>query len=243
MKITDSKAVNTVRSATAPAAGKVRGGQAQDSRTAADTTSIMGIPQAEFTPKVREAIMSLMQEVDRFRQELDRAKNRIDHLEKLAEHDALTPVLNRRGFVREMTRIKSFVDRYNTPAALLFFDLNNFKPVNDMHGHAAGDAVLQRVAQVLVDNTRDSDVTGRLGGDEFGVILVNTSAEVAAVKAAKLAEAIAGLRFGAGEKQYGVSASYGLYNFEPGDDPAQALAKADAAMYASKRQRTPGNQK
>jgi len=238
MKITDSKPVAGVRAASAAAApARVRPGQAAATNGPGDSASIMGIPEAEFTPKVRDAIMSLMQEVDRFRQELERAKNRIDHLEKLAENDALTPVLNRRGFIREMTRVKSFVDRYNTPAALVFFDLNNFKPVNDQFGHAAGDQVLQRVAGVLVENTRDSDIVGRLGGDEFGVILVNNRADVAAVKAQKLADSIAGLRFAANGKTYGVTASYGTYIFEPGDDPVQALAKADEAMYASKRQR------
>ena len=238
MKITDSKPVAGARAAGAAAApARVRPGQAAATNGPGDSASIMGIPEAEFTPKVRDAIMSLMQEVDRFRQELERATKRIDHLERLAENDALTPVLNRRGFIREMTRVKSFVDRYETPAALVFFDLNNFKPVNDQFGHAAGDQVLQRVAGVLVENTRDSDIVGRLGGDEFGVILVNNRADVAAVKAQKLADSIAGLRFTTNGKTYGVTASYGAYIFEPGDDPVQALAKADEAMYASKRQR------
>ncbi|MGK2873736.1 MAG: GGDEF domain-containing protein [Alphaproteobacteria bacterium] len=237
MKIADSKAVAGIRGATPAGAVKARSGSVQAAGVGApsDSASIMGIPEAEFTPKVRDAIMNLMQEVDRFRRELERAKSRIEHLEKLAENDALTPILNRRGFIREMTRVKSYVDRYDTPAALVFFDLNNFKPVNDAFGHAAGDQVLQRVAEVLLKNTRDSDIVGRLGGDEFGVILANNHADVAAVKAQKLAEAIAGQRFMTNGKEYGVSASYGIYIFAPGDDPAHALAKADEAMYASKR--------
>lgn len=236
MKISDSKPVAGVRSASVAATARVRPGQTAATHGPGDSATVMGIPEAEFTPKVRDAIMSLMQEVDRFRQELERATKRIDHLEKLAENDALTPVLNRRGFIREMTRVKSFVDRYSTPAALVFFDLNNFKPVNDRFGHAAGDQVLQRVAELLVENTRDSDVVGRLGGDEFGVILVNSSAEVAAVKAQKLADSIAAQKFESDGESYTISASYGTHIFEPGDDPAQALAKADEAMYASKRQ-------
>lgn len=233
MKVSESKAVGPVRTS-APVAGTARS-ESAGVRTPVDTTSIMGIPEAEFTPKVREAIMSLMQEVDRFRHEIDSAKRRIEHLEKLAENDALTSVLNRRGFVREMTRIKSYADRYNAPATLVFFDLNSFKPVNDEFGHNAGDAVLQKVASVLVENTRDSDVVGRLGGDEFGVILVNNREDAAIVKAQKLAEAIAALRFTTNDKTYAVTASYGTHTFEPGDDPAAAIAKADRAMYASKR--------
>lgn len=235
MKIQDSRplpAAQAIKRGTQTPAGEtVTGGRAGDS------ASIMGIPESEFTPRVRDAIMTLMQEVDRFRQELERAKQRIEHLEKLAENDALTPVLNRRGFVREMTRVKSFVDRYNSPAALVFFDLDNFKPVNDRYGHAAGDEVLQRIARVLVENTRDSDVVGRLGGDEFGVILVNNGAEAARAKADKLGATIAAQRFHSGADEYGVTASFGIHVFEPGDDPATALARADEAMYASKRRK------
>lgn len=234
MKITSSKPVSTVQGAAAPGRAAPAKGALRASGPA-DSASIMGIPEAEFTPKVREAIMGLMQEVDRFRQELERATRRIDQLEKLAENDTLTPLLNRRGFVREMTRIKGFVDRYETPAALAFFDLNHFKPVNDKFGHAAGDQVLQRVAEVLLENTRTSDVVGRLGGDEFGVILVNNRADAAAVKAQKLADAIAALRFQSEGQEYGVTASHGVYVFGPGDDPAHALARADKAMYESKR--------
>ena len=96
---------------------------------------------------------------------------------------------------------------------------------------------LQRVAQVLLENTRTSDVVGRLGGDEFGVILVNNRADAAAIKAQKLIDAIAALRFNTDGVEYEISASCGTYSLEPGDDPAQALAKADEAMYESKRKR------
>lgn len=236
MKISDSRPVGA---ASAPATAGVRRAHAgrAPAPAPADATSIMGIPEAEFTPKVRDAIMNLMHEVDRFRQELEGAKRRIEHLEKLAEHDTLVPILNRRGFVREMTKVKNYADRYNVPATLIFFDLNDFKPVNDSHGHAAGDAVLQKIAQVLVKNTRDSDVVGRLGGDEFGVILVNTPSDVATRKAKSLSDAVAELRFTTDGKEYSVSASYGAYSLVPGEDLTEALAKADAAMYASKRER------
>ncbi len=235
MKITDSKPIGGVRGVATAATAKVRAGQTAALNGPGDSASIMGIPEAEFTPKVRDAIMNLMQEVDRFRQELERAKNRIDHLEKLAENDALTPVLNRRGFIREMTRVKSFVDRYNTPAALVFFDLNNFKPVNDMFGHAAGDEVLQRVAAVLVDNTRDSDVVGRLGGDEFGVILAQADDRQAREKAAQLARAVAARPLEWEGKQIKIEVAYGVYNFKPGENATEALAAADREMYAHKK--------
>ncbi len=79
-----------------------------------DTTSVLGIPDTEFTPKVRTAIMMLLQEVDSLRHDLEQSKKRIQHLEKLADQDTLTLVANRRAFVRELSRMLSFAQRYGS---------------------------------------------------------------------------------------------------------------------------------
>src|SRR5579875_145629 len=112
---------------------------------------------------------------------------RLAEAERLADHDALIPVLNRRAFSRELARTIAYCERYGAAASLVFFDLDGFKAVNDAHGHAAGDAALRAVAEVLTANVRDSDLVGRLGGDEFGVILAQANREVATIKAAALA--------------------------------------------------------
>src|SRR6185503_8659165 len=127
--------------------------------------SVLGIPEGEFTPRVRDAIMTLMGEVDSLRRELSQTRVRLEEVEKTADQDHLLPLLNRRAFVRELTRYIAFAGRYGTPASLIYFDLDGFKTVNDTHGHAGGDAVLKNFAQVLSDNVRDSDCVGRLGGD------------------------------------------------------------------------------
>ena len=145
--------------------------------------SVLGIPESEFTPKVREAIMGLMTEVDSLRRELAGTKSRLDEMEKTADQDGMLPLLNRRAFVRELTRYISLTDRYNTPASLIYFDLNHLKQTNDTYGHAAGDAVLAHFAQVLTTHVRDSDCVGRLGGDEFGVLLSHADQEKALKKA------------------------------------------------------------
>ena len=147
-----------------PADGVGRGGSGVPA-------SVLGIPEAEFTPRVRDAIMSLMGEVDTLRRELTRPAHRLEEAEKTADQDQLLPLLNRRAFVRELTRYIAFTGRYNTPASLIYFDLNHMKQINDTHGHAAGDAVLEHFADVLLAHVRDSDSVGRLGGDEFGVLL------------------------------------------------------------------------
>ncbi|MEE8145917.1 MAG: diguanylate cyclase, partial [Kiloniellales bacterium] len=91
-----------------------------------------------------------MAEVQRLRDELERAKKRLNQLEALADRDALTPVLNRRAFVRELSRMMAFTVRYKTPSSVLYFDVNGMKQINDSLGHAAGDAALNHLAGVLV---------------------------------------------------------------------------------------------
>ena len=111
--------------------------------------SVLGIPETEFTPRVRDAIMGLMSEVDSLRRELAADQGRLDEVEKTADQDGMLPLLNRRAFVRELTRYIAFTGRYNTPASLIYFDLNHLKKTNDTYGHAAGDAVLAHFADVL----------------------------------------------------------------------------------------------
>src|SRR5215475_7079988 len=154
--------------------------------------TVLGIPESEFTPRVRDAIVTLMGEVDNLRRELSAMKGRLEEAEKNADQDQLLPVLGRRAFVRELTRYIAFTGRYGTPASLIYFDLNGFKSVNDTHGHAGGDAVLMNFAKVLGDNVRDSDCVGRLGGDEFGVLLSHADQEQAHKKADLLARDLNG---------------------------------------------------
>ena len=118
------------------------------------------------------------------------SRARIVDLEARIDIDPLTETLNRRGFERELKRSLAYVKRYGTSAALLYLDLDGFKPVNDRHGHAAGDAVLKAVAAALQQQVRASDVVARLGGDEFAVLLWNVSGPAAAAKAAGLEAAV-----------------------------------------------------
>ena len=198
--------------------------------------SVLGIPESEFTPRVRDAIMGLMSEVDTLRRELGDTRKRLDEVEKAADQDGLLPLLNRRAFVRELTRYIAFTGRYNTPASLIYFDLNHMKKVNDTHGHAAGDAVLAHFADVLMGHVRDSDSVGRLGGDEFGVLLSHANQEQAMKKADALASALEASPTLWNGHSIPVSFAYGAFQLKPGDNPDVAMARADQAMYAQKRQ-------
>lgn len=199
------------------------------------TASVLGIPEAEFTPRVRDAIMTLMGEVDSLRRELQKTQERLEVVERTADQDHLLPLLNRRAFVRELTRYISFAGRYGTPATLLYFDLDGFKQVNDAFGHAAGDAVLSHFADTLLSQTRDSDVVGRLGGDEFGVLLSHATVEQGRKKADILAEKLKAQPTLWQGKPIPTAFSYGAFELQGGDTADLAMARADEAMYAHKR--------
>lgn len=174
-------------------------------------------------------------EIARLRAELAAAQRRTAELERLADEDPLVPLLNRRGFLRELERALAFSRRYGARAALVFMDLDGFKAINDAHGHAAGDAALRAVADILHANLRRSDVIGRLGGDEFAVLLWSADADAAARKARALAAAIEQARPGAAAGGLRLSVSWGVTAIGGEDTADGALARADRAMYAAKR--------
>lgn len=202
---------------------------------AAAAASVMGIPDSEFTPRVRDAIMTLMGEVEALRRDLEQTKARLEAAEKDADQDHLLPLLNRRAFVRELTRSIGLASRYGTSSSLVYFDLDGFKQVNDTHGHAAGDAVLSHFAETLVAHTRDSDIVGRIGGDEFGVILSHATQLVAHRKAASLAETLAENPANWETGAIPVAFSYGTFELVAGENADSAIARADEAMYAHKK--------
>ena len=203
-------------------------------RDIADSVSVMGIPESELTPKVRAALVALMAEVEGMRKEVERTRERLAHLERLADQDPLAPLANRRAFVRELARYISVTERYETPNSVVYFDLNGLKDINDTHGHSAGDAALLRVANVLLESVRDSDVVERLGGDEFAVILAQSDLGAALDKATALAEAIGAAPFEWQGHAIALAVAYGVYTFKPGESVDDALAAADRAMYANK---------
>jgi len=126
-------------------------------------------------------------------------------------------------------------DRYNTPASLIYFDLNHLKKTNDTHGHAAGDAILKHFADVLVTHVRDTDCVGRLGGDEFGVLLSHANQDQALKKADALAKALKDSPTEWNGNSFTVSFAYGAFELKSGDNPDVAMARADQAMYEQKK--------
>ena len=240
MRIGQAEPIRSTRPAARRSAkARQRGAYVASSGSVTDVTTFLGIPEGELTPNVRTAMMKLMKDVDRLRGELDRTHSRLEQLEHLADQDSLVPAANRRAFVRELSRIMSFAKRYGAPSSVLYFDLNGMKQINDTHGHAAGDAALLHVATTLVGNVRESDIVGRLGGDEFGVILAHTDHQTADEKAASLATAIAATPLVWAGTEIPLTVAHGIHHFEPGEDISTVLANADKAMYANKQKSRP----
>jgi diguanylate cyclase (GGDEF)-like protein len=200
-----------------------------------DPAAILGIPDSELTPKTRTALDQLVREVRHLRLDLERTKKRALDLETLADQDALTSGLNRRAFIRELSRMLAFADRYQVPSSLVYFDVNQMKQINDGFGHAAGDAALRHVGAVLVENVRSFDVVGRLGGDEFAVILAQVDGDGALAKARSLAEAIEGRAVVWNGCQLDVRVAFGVHTFCGTERVDEALHAADRAMYERKR--------
>jgi diguanylate cyclase (GGDEF)-like protein len=188
----------------------------------------------------RAVVMRLAAEVDALAAELAASRARIVELEARVDIDPLTEIRNRRGFARELARSLAYVKRYGTSAVLIYIDLDDFKPVNDRHGHAAGDAVLKAVAASLVRDVRTSDIVARMGGDEFAVLLWNVRGAAAAAKALALEAAVYATPVRWNDSTLVVGASAGMTLLGALDSPAEVLARADAAMYARKAERKGG---
>jgi diguanylate cyclase (GGDEF)-like protein/PAS domain S-box-containing protein len=157
-------------------------------------------------------------------------------LQYLAEHDPLTGVFNRRRFLEELEAEIRRLRRQPQPAALMMFDLDNLKEVNDSRGHGVGDTLIRATADTLGERLRETDTIGRLGGDEFAVLLRGTSSE----EASGVAEELVGAIHARGRRTAGPgivpAVSVGVTDLRPTQKSANAaLAAADQAMYQAKR--------
>jgi diguanylate cyclase (GGDEF)-like protein/PAS domain S-box-containing protein len=161
-------------------------------------------------------------------------RQRERRLRHLAEHDDLTGLLNRRRFDQELVRQVAYHARYDgSSGALLLLDFDGFKAVNDAYGHATGDRLLRSVADAIARRVRSTDVLGRIGGDEFAVILPQASADEALVMTAELLETVRNCRVRAGSAMISVTLSVGIVLADD-DDVEQLREVADAALYAAK---------
>ncbi|MNE22568.1 putative diguanylate cyclase YegE [compost metagenome] len=176
-------------------------------------------------------------EIERLRAEVAALTARAETAEALADHDVLTPALNRRGFMSVLNRSMAYCRRHEVEAALLYLDMDGFKGVNDGLGHAAGDAALMAVADLLLANVRESDAVGRLGGDEFALLLMNAGVDEGREKARRLSAALETEGFVWEGSTVALGGSFGVRAYAGQTDPEVWLSEADAAMWLRKKAR------
>lgn len=151
--------------------------------------------------------------------------------ERMAVTDRLTGLMNRRGLERDMRHELLRLRRYQTPISVVLFDIDHFKAINDRHGHVAGDEVLRQVAATLASSVRETDLVARWGGEEFLVVLPETSYAGAQICAEKIRQQVAAL----GEQiGFSVTISGGVYQPGPGESMNDLLTHADARLYLAK---------
>ena len=178
-------------------------------------------------------VQSTREHLRRQRAELAQA---LEQIRQLATHDDLTGLLNRRAMLDRMQLEQRRRQRSGSPLLIALLDIDHFKVVNDTHGHAAGDLVLQSFADTVRRNVRDTDVLTRWGGEEFVLLLCDTPAADAVALMERLRQAVQAMQVPVpqGDGPITVTVSIGLARHTPADPLAGTLERADQALYAAK---------
>jgi len=166
--------------------------------------------------------------------DLKKTKN---DLEYLATHDPLTGLCNRRYVTDQLEREVSQAVRYGVECSLAILDLDHFKPINDTYGHAAGDAVLSKVAHLMESSTRGTDYVARIGGDEFVILLVNATREQCARRAQLIKQKLNGASTNWMGHDIAIAASIGVRYYDRDHCDKNLLEQADQEMYVEKQRR------
>ena len=162
---------------------------------------------------------------------------RIRYLESLSITDELTGLMNRRGFDAELKRALARAERQAETGVLILCDLDRFKPVNDLHGHPAGDEVLRRVARFLQSETRETDLVARLGGDEFALLFAHTTILSARRRCRRMGVALGNLTIDWQGIPLTISASFGMAPYAQGSQASSLTLLADQDLYREKSRR------
>jgi len=166
---------------------------------------------------------------------LQQAKADKEKLERLATFDSLTGLYNRRAILGKLRELVNLAKRYKEEFSLIMLDIDHFKGVNDHYGHLTGDEVLEEIATLIRRNTRDTDIVGRYGGEEFIIILPKTNLSSAWIVADRLRGIIekAEMKDSAGNV-FSITVSQGLASWEQDEDATSLVSRADEALYKAK---------
>jgi diguanylate cyclase (GGDEF)-like protein len=152
-----------------------------------------------------------------------------------AMHDGLTGLLNHKAFINRFMEEINRANRYQHSIVFAILDLDKFKRINDSYGHLYGDYVIRKVANIIKEKVRYIDVVGRYGGEEYGILLINTNIEKIVPVAQRIIEGIANFPFTMDNIDVRMTISCGLSEFpKDTDNLKELIAKADEAMYTAK---------
>lgn len=194
-----------------------------------------GIRQDKIRRFSQDLERQVEEKTESLRLALEESKKANEMIAHLAEHDSLTNLLNRRRFERELEKWGQYALRYGRTGTLVFVDLDKFKFVNDTYGHHAGDQYLTSVAELLRKAVRTTDTVARWGGDEFALLLPETTKDSAIEVANKLLRMFNDVTFQVAGRDLRPSASIGMALFpDHGNDFKALVVYADAAMYEAK---------
>ncbi len=183
----------------------------------------------------RDHMIDAKREVQAAEAKIQQLESQLAEISALAIHDQLTSSLNRRGLDDAMEREQARADRQGTPLSVALLDLDDFKRLNDEHGHDAGDEALIHVVRIIRDTMRAMDVVGRFGGEEFVVLLPDTPSEEAVVVISRLQKELTKRIFMYNNQKLFITFSAGVATRKLGEDLIATIKRADTAMYQAKR--------
>ena len=182
----------------------------------------------------RESMLAAHQEVQDAEQRIRDLEAKLQHMSELVREDQLTGSLNRRGLDDVFERESARADRRGTPLCVALLDLDNFKRLNDTYGHLAGDAALRHLVRVVKDTLRSMDVIARFGGEEFLILLPETTVEAAAQTMTRLQRELTKHFFLHDNEKLLITFSCGVALRRPHEEQAELIKRADRAMYLAK---------
>lgn len=183
---------------------------------------------------IEDQLRDIRRERDALRRENRVLKIAVAELERVSERDTLTPLFNRRYFLTAIHHRIARFERHAERAAVVFVDVNQLKYINDSFGHAAGDFALMEIAKRLAESIRATDVAARIGGDEFGLILDQSSEEGARAQIARLGDVLTAAPAAYDGHEIALSACFGIAMLQSGMTESDILAAADRDMYRNK---------
>lgn len=189
----------------------------------------------ESAKRSSEDLQSLRDQVDLANNEIAKLQTELHHTSEMVRHDPLTGALNRKGLDETLKREIARAQRRASSLCIGLLDVDNFKRINDTHGHHAGDAALMHLTEVVKENLRPQDSLARFGGEEFVIILPDTDAEDAIKAMHRLQRALTNKYFLTGGQKLLITFSAGVARLDDDEAPEAAIDRADKAMYRAKK--------